>query len=69
MGAELLRVPSAHTTRGGAHFNGDEDDDHPLQPQAVLLAQVAPHQVRQLSAVLQLLVHNLRSGGQRHRAE
>lgn len=45
------------------HLDGDEDDYHPLQPQAVLLTQVAPHQVRQLCAVFKFLVHNLQTNG------
>lgn len=26
-----------------SHLDGDEDHDHPLQPQTVFLTQVAPH--------------------------
>lgn len=48
-----------HLQTRHSHLDGDENDDHPFQPQSVFLAQVVPHQVRQLSAVLQLLVHHL----------
>lgn len=41
------------------YLNGDEDDYHPLQPQAVFLTQVTPHEVCKLRAVLQLLIHHL----------
>lgn len=29
----------------GSYLDRNEDDDHPLQPQAVFLTQVASHQV------------------------
>lgn len=48
-------------TRDFFYLYSDEDDYHPLQPEAVLLAQVTPHQVCQLCAMLQLLVHNLKT--------
>ena len=61
-----MRVTSI-VLRYGGYLYSDENDYHPLQPEAVLLTQVVPHQVGQLCAVLQLLVHHLEhTNKQRH---
>lgn len=36
-------IHTIHTPATESHLDGDEDHDHPLQPQTVLLTQVAPH--------------------------
>ena len=47
------------------NFDGDEDDDDPLEAGAVFVAQVVVDHVHHLEAVVQLLVHNLSSLGHR----
>lgn len=39
----MYTVHTVHTSASEPHLYGDEDHDHPLQPQTVFLTQVAPH--------------------------
>ena len=72
LGQNQLKTPDLCHEMGPAYntwreeesdLNGNEDDNHPLQSQTVLLTQVVPHQVSKLCTVLQLLIHNLKKSG------
>ena len=41
----ITKYPILSHSRLNPYLNSDENDNHPLQPQAVFLTQVASHQI------------------------
>ena len=56
-----LRLGPDHVRDGDGDFDCDERDDHQLEPRVVRVRQLARQQLHQLAAVVQLLVHHLKT--------